>query len=40
MIPLAETIKDLVGGYYGWKNSEEVLVGTNHESIHVIRITQ
>ena len=26
-------------GYSGGKNSEEVPVGTNHESVHVIRVT-
>ena len=28
------------GGYYGGKNSEEVPVGTNHESIRIIGITR
>ena len=28
------------GGYSSGKNSEEVLVGTNHESIHFIEIKQ
>ena len=27
------------GGYSGGKNSEEVPVGTNHESVHIIRVT-
>ena len=40
----AEYLTTLLGylraGYSGGKNSEEVPVGTNHESIQIIRITQ
>ena len=41
---MAETNKQTnisqCGGYSGGKNSEEVPVGTNHESIRIIGITR